>query len=209
MNIGISITGISHLVDVYRPYPRSYKTCYENFYTEVYDVLKWKNNITTYITTYYSSEIDNILKTYNPKKFQIFNFNNSHQIVTIIKSLEQLRGEELDLIVCTRFDISFKESILKTLTFDLAKFNFLFREEGYWESNKFVNDCFYIFPYNMLEDVIQACYNLLKTPPRPGLMDMHGLYTYLEQIVSVDRINIVNDTFMLSHENEIYKLHRL
>ena len=209
MNIGISITGISHLVDVYRPYPRSYKTCYENFFTEVYDVLKKNNNINTYITTYYSTEIDNILKIYKPKKFQIFNFNNSHQIVTVIKSLEQLRNEDLDLVVCTRFDLSFNNNILNTLKFDLTKFNFLFKEEGYWDSNKFVNDCFYIFPYSMLETVINACYSLLREPPRPGLMDMHGLYNCLVKLCSAEQLNIVSEECMLSHENKLYKLHRL
>lgn len=209
MNIGISITGISHLTDSYRPYSRSYKTCYENFFSEVYNPLKRKNTITTYITTYYSSEISNILNIYNPKKFQIFNFNNSHQVQTIIKSLEQLRNENLDLVVCTRFDLAFNEGIINKLNFDLSKFNFLFKEQDYWESNKFVNDCFYVFPYTMLEDVIAACYDLLSNPPRPGLMDMHGLYVCLEKLITSANINIVSSDFMLSHENRLYTLKRL
>ena len=80
MNIGISLTGISHLINSYRPYPRSYKICYENFFTVIYNPLNINNNVTTYITTYNSTELDNIIKIYNPRKHQTFDFISSHQI---------------------------------------------------------------------------------------------------------------------------------
>ena len=209
MKIGISLCGISHLVDSHRPYSRTYKDSYENFYTELHKPIAKNNSVQTYVTTYYSTEIDNILRIYNPIKFQIYNFNKSHQILTFIKSLEQLRGEELDVIVCTRFDVQINEGALKKLDFNYSKFNFLFRELGYWDSNMFVSDCMYIFPYSMLENVIRACLNLYNNPPRPGLTDMHGLYKCLCEILSPQSLNIACDEHMLSHENNIYKLIRL
>lgn len=209
MNIGISLNGISHLTDSYRPFPRTYKNCYENFYKELYNPLSSKYNVSTYITTYDSAEIKNIINIYKPKKYQIFDYNNSHQIVTFIKSLEFILNEALDLVICTRFDLSFRENVFPKLNLDINKFNFLFKEKGHWENDRFVSDCVYIFPFNMIKTVIEACKDLLNNPPRPGLTDMHGLYTCLENRITANFINIAWENHMLSNENEIYKLHRL
>ena len=77
---------------------------------------------------------------------------------------------------------------------------------GYWESHEFVNDCFYFLPASMLPILRDGCIKLFNNPPRPGLMDMHGLYSKLKNTVD---INFLTEDHHLSSDNDIYQLKRL
>ena len=205
--LGICLVGISHLVHNNRwPVNRSYLDCFDNYCKEIITPLSKKFQTGVYLTTYKSSHSINIIEKYNPVAFQFFNLKNSHQILTFIKSIDLVEKEDLDYILFTRFDIWFNPDQVKRLKIDLNKFNFLCREKDYWESNHFVNDCFYVLPFSMLRTLKQACIDLYNNPPRPGLMDMHGLYDKLKDKVN---INFMVDEHHLSSGNDIYTLKRL
>lgn len=209
MKLGISLVGISHLIGNQRwPISRSYLDCKEN-YTNVFKQSMSKvMEVTAYTTTYSSSESQNILEFYKPKKHLFLDFVSSHQILTFIKSLELLEDEQLDYLLITRFDIHFDLLSLKSLKFDLTKFNFLCKEKDHWDNYKFVNDCFYFLPFNLLKELKNASIDLYNNPPRPGLMDMHGLYTPLAKIIGEGKIHFMTDEHHLSSGNSIYTLKR-
>ena len=58
----------------------------------------------------------------------------------------------------------------------------------------------------MLPDLKLASVSLLLNPPRPGLMDMHGLYDIISQRV---KTNFMIDEHYLSSGNDIYSLKRI
>lgn len=211
---GISLAGISHSVDwigTKHGAPRSYLTCKNNFLQNLLHPLQPTNTVHTYLTTYLSSQLTNIVNFYQPKKFQFINFNDSHQSLTFLESLELLRGEDLDFVICTRFDIFFRPGILKNLNFDLNKFNFLFREKDHWDGPRyygFACDCFFMFPYKFLYQVIAAATSNYLKPTREWCQDIHQLYVYLKPLIGVDNINFASDKLMYSHENDIYELKR-
>ena len=72
----------------------------------------------------------------------------------------------------------------------------------------FVNDCVYFLPFKHLLKFKKACIALLNNPPRPGLMDMHGLYKTLTYYISTDDISFMTEEHHLSSRNFIYELKR-
>lgn len=211
---GISLTGISHSADwIGKAHgaPRSYLLCKENFLQNLLLPLRPTNTVHTYLTTYLSSELTNIINFYQPKKFQFLSFQNSHQALTFVESLEMLRGEDLDYVICTRFDIFFQPGVLKNLNFDLSKFNFLFREADHWEGphhTGFACDCFYMFPYKFLYHVIAAATHIYLKPSRVWCHDIHQLYVPLKKFIGERNINFASNKLMKSHKNDIYELKR-
>jgi len=205
--LSISLVGISHLIHTERwPISRSYEHCYDNFVTELLEPLSKKFDIVTNLTTYHSDKFCDIVEKYKPTSFQFLPLKGSHQVKTFIKSIDQLDNLNIDYVLYTRFDIIFQPGELKKLNINLNSFNFLCKEKGYWDSHHFVNDCLYFMPYKMLPDFKQACLSLICNPPRPGLMDMHGLYNTISHRV---KINFMVDEHHLSSGNNIYSLKRI
>ena len=208
MKLGICLVGISHLIHDQRwPISRSYLDCKDNYTEELLKPLA-KFDIKVYLTSYLSSETGNIIDFYKPEACQFLNLKNSHQIKTFIKSIELIEDEKLDYVMFTRFDIFFNKGKLKELNFDLNKFNFLCREKDHWDDMNFVNDCVYFLPFAYLLKLKKACITLLSNPPRPGLMDMHGLYKSLINFIPKEGINFLTDEHFLSSKNSIYDLKR-
>lgn len=208
MKLGICLVGISHLVHNQRwPISRSYIDCKDNYTEELLNPLA-KFDTKVYLTSYLSSETHNIIDFYKPESCQFFNIKNSHQIKTFIKSIEQIEEENLDYVLFTRFDIFFNKGKLKELTFNLNKFNFLCREKDHWDNMRFVNDCIYFLPFKYILKLKKACISLLSNPPRPGLMDMHGLYKALNLYIGKEDVCFMTEEHHLSSGNSIYELKR-
>ena len=68
---------------------------------------------------------------------------------TTVKSLEELKNQDLDLIISTRFDINFKQNPFEVYDYDFTKCSFLWREPEFIDL-PIVNDTFIVFPYHML-----------------------------------------------------------
>jgi len=217
--MGISIAGISCLEKVIpsddlrkKTVPRSYDRfleCFENCIQELVDPLKKEFLTKVYLTTYKSKYVSNVISSYKPDDHQILDIDNSHQILTFIKSLELLQDKDLDYIFCTRFDLKFSKGGLQELDMDWKKFNFFCREARKKSStwSDFVNDCIYLFPVKFLSPLIEACWELYRDPPRKGLTDLHSLYNVLSPKIN-NNINFMYDGEHFSSNNKVYKLVR-
>jgi len=164
-------------------------------------------DISVYITTYPHSELKELINFYSPKKHQILDYETSDQRITYAKSLEMLIGEDIDLIVSTRFDIDFVYP-LSEYPINFNKFNFLFKEGGgWWESHQFTSDNLFIFPKKYLLSLIQSVYSLHSNPVRPQT-DLHPTYSRLIPLIGKENTNFLSKKMELSNNNTQYTLLR-
>ena len=201
MKIGLNIVGISYNKETKKDWKDS------NIKQTLIECLNQKYEVETYITTYMHNELLELIKHYDSKITTIIKSDKSEQILTYIKSLKQLVNEDLDVIISTRFDIFFNQNF-DELNFDFSKFNFLFKETGWWDNYKFTTDNFYIFPKEYLQNFIECIEELYKTPPRNNCTDMHGMYNFISKKISENNIHFISDNHMISNVNEFYKLTR-
>jgi hypothetical protein len=126
---------------------------------------------------------------------------------TYIGSLEQLKNEDLDLIISTRFDINFLKNPFKEYPFDFTKFNFLWREPELVDL-PIVNDTFIVFPYSMLNNVIESINEMETNPPHGVNIAMHNWYLPMVNQVGEGNVKWVCDKFVNAIDNDLYKLMR-
>jgi len=220
MKIGINLVGVSYNDGTIGRY-RNYEDAIDGFITNVVNPLKEEgHDIFFYLFTYDSVKREDILKIYNPVK-SIFLDPNYNKMgggdvleqtmkiisVTYINSLNELIGEDLDLVISTRFDISFNLNPFKEFNFEFDKFNFLFREPEYMEL-PIVSDTFYVFPHSMTENFIEAIINMETNPPHGVNVAMHNMYLPMCELVGKENVKWVCDEFYSSLINPLYKLTR-
>lgn len=222
MKIGINLVGISYNDGVNGGRYRNYKDAIDNFHKFIINpLINEKHEISTYIFSYDNPEKDNILKSYpNIKKFHFINENynligggdlidKGIKIMSIsyIKSLEQLLNEDLDLIISTRFDINFLKNPFKEYQYDFSKLNFLWREPEFTHL-PLINDTFIVFPYFMIEKVIDSIIEMELHPPQGVNIAMHNWYIPAVNKIGIDKVQWVSDKFKTSIDNKLYKLTR-
>jgi hypothetical protein len=182
MKIGINIAGLSH--NDLGNGMHTYKDGYENLFKNVINPLKENNDIKIYVHTYDTTETDNILEIYKPIKYKILDPTNSNSAElganTYIDSLENLKDEDIDFIITTRFDLDIRCNI----GIDFKKFNFLFKELNHWNA----------FPKDMLDDVIISLKETWlgkNTHFCPGLF--HCLYKFLVKRIGESNIKFIDN----------------
>lgn len=203
MKIGINLVGI-------------YKGGNKNFNNATESILKniincWDEKPKIYITTYHSDEDDELIQFYKPEKYQFLNFENSNQRGTYIKSLEQLKNEDLDFIISTRFDINFFKK-LSNFNIDFNKSNFLFKEgdQGY----EFTSDVLFCFPMKHLIPFIKNLDLIFKTHSskrrrNPSFnQHMHNMYSFLYKDIGKENINFMIDGEYHTQSNGFFELKR-
>lgn len=198
MRLGLVFTGISHGLG------RNYNHCFPNINSHLIECYKKDHDVKVYVASYAGAGED-IKNLYKPTLFFFEEYANSHQVLTYIKSMEQLRNQELDFIICTRFDIHFNKNI-NEIGLDYSKFNALFKERGWWDSMKFTTDNFFAFPYYMLEKFIMVLWGLYNNPSRPGQTDLHQAFYRMQNEVGIENTNIVSNIDELSNYNIFYSL---
>jgi hypothetical protein len=138
-----------------------------------------------------------------PKAIQLLSKENSNPFTTKGKCLTPLIDEDLDFVIICRIDMHFSK-VIATDNIRFDKFNFLFKEKGWWESHRFTCDNFYMFPYAMLNSVDKAISETFCYPRGWPLVDTHGLYDKLTQYVSPNDIHFISETHELSDINSYY-----
>lgn len=220
MKIGINLVGVSYNDGSIGRY-RNYEDALEGFMNNVVNPLKEDgHDIFFYLFTYDSPKKEDIIKTYNPKKYTFLdpNYNkfgggdvleNTMKIISItyINSLNELINEDLDLVISTRFDISFNINPLKELNYELDKFNFLFREPIF-KTIPLVSDTFYVFPHSMTEKFIEAIIEMETNPEQGVNIAMHNMLRPVQNKVGEENVKYVCDEYYSSLENPFYKLTR-
>ncbi len=199
MKVGIVFTGIHY------EHGRDVRHCIPNLSKYLIDPFKQNNDVSIYLQTYNSSIESELQTLFNPKLIGLEPYPNSHQVLTYIKSLEQIRNQDLEFVVATRFDIHFNKD-MSQIGLQTDKFNALFKERGWWDSSRFTTDNFFAFPYSMLETFIDVLHGLYKNPSRAGQMDLHQAFARVQDIVGVNRTNIVSNIDELSNYNLFYSL---
>jgi hypothetical protein len=220
MKIGINLVGVSYNDGKMGRY-RNYKDALEGFMTNIVNpLIKEGHEVFCYLFTYDSPKREDILKTYTPVKSTFLdpNYNkfgggdkleNGMKTIsaTYINSLYELENESLDLVISTRFDISFNINPFEKYNFELNKFNFLFREPEYMEL-PIVSDTFYVFPHSMTSNLINAIIEMESNPPYGVNVAMHNMYLPMCNEVGKENVKWVCDEFYSSLVNPLYKLTR-
>jgi hypothetical protein len=220
MKIGINLVGVSYNDGTIGRY-RNYEDALEGFTNNIVNPLKEEGHeIHFYLFTYDSTKKEDIIKTYNSTKSTFLdpNYNklgggdkleNGMKTIsaTYINSLYELENEELDLIISTRFDISFNFNPFEKYNFEFDKFNFLFREPEFTHL-PIVSDTFYVFPHSMISNLIDAIIRMESNPHDGVGIAMHNMYLPMCDEVGKDGVKWVCDEFYRSDINPIYKLTR-
>lgn len=196
MKIGLSFVGISHGTG------RDYNHCFSNINEFLIAPFKKDHDVKIYLTTY-NTNSDNLIKLYDPVAYQFS--DKSHQMLTYIKSLEQLRNQDLDFIISTRFDIHFHKKI-NEINIDYTKFNALFKEKGWWDSMKFTTDNLFAFPSNMIDDFLFVLNSLYQNPSRHLQTDLHQAFSRMQNKIGTDKTHIISNVDELSNTNLFYSL---
>ncbi len=220
MKIGINLVGVSYNDGIIGRY-RNYEDAMDGFMTNVVNPLKEQGHeISFYLFTYESPKREDIIKAYNPKKYTFLdpNYNkmgggdvleNTMKIIslTYINSLNELVDEDLDLVISTRFDISFLKNPFTEYSYDFSKCNFLWREPEH-TNLPIVSDTFIVFPHSMTENLIDAIIEMETNPPFGVGVAMHNIYLPMVNQVGEDKVQWVCDEFTRSDINNLYKLTR-
>jgi hypothetical protein len=220
MKIGINLVGVSYNDGVIGRY-RNYEDAFDGFMNNVIMPLKEDgHDVSFYLFTYDSSKKEEIISNYNPKKYTFLDpsynklnggdlIENKMKILSVayLNSLNQLIGEDLDLIISTRFDMNFFKNPFKEYDYDFNKCNFLWREPEYIEL-PIVNDTFIVFPHNMTENLINAIIDMETNPPFGVNVGLHNLYLPMLKQVGENKIQWVCDEFITKKTNNLYKVTR-
>jgi len=220
MKIGINLVGVSFNDGIIGRY-RNYEDALDGFMNNIVNPLKEKGHeVFFYLFTYSNPKKDDILKTYQPKKYTFLdpNYNkmgggdileNTMKIIslTYINSLNELIDEDLDLVISTRFYISFNLNPFDVFNFEFDKFNFLFREPEFTHL-PIVSDTFYVFPHSMTEHLINGIIKMENNPPMGVNIAMHNMYLPMCEEVGKDNVKWVCDEIYSSLINPLYKLTR-
>jgi len=222
MKIGINLVGVSYNDGLNGGRYRNYEDAVGGFMTNVINPLKEEGHeISFYIYSYDNIKKNDILEAYQPiKKYHFSDLINltlngttklpsGFQIISekIINSLDELKNENLDLVISTRFDINFFKNPFKEYQYDFTKFNFLWREPLHTHI-PVINDVFVVFPHSMLNNVIESIKELEFNPPFDIKTAMHNWYLPMVNQVGKNKVQWVCNDFPNSISNDVYKLMR-
>lgn len=199
MKIGLAFIGISHGLG------RDCRHCFANQLINLIDPIREENNLKVYLTSYSSECQEEIIRLYRPTICDFYDYTGSHQVLNYIKGLKLMQDQDLDFIICTRFDIHFKKNI-NNFNFDFNKFNALFKERGWWDNMKFTTDNMFAFPKHMLNDFILVLEELYTNPSRHGQTDLHQAFSRMQNKIGEERTHIISPVDELSNDNLFYSL---
>ena len=223
MKIGINLNGVSyHDGSSYRK--RIYTDSIDNLMKNVVNPLKEKGHeVSFYVFTYDTEKSEDVERDYNPVKStyvsESYKFNeatsgdrlsNGWRMMTIttVNSLHQLKEEDLDLVISTRFDINFKQNPFEVYDYDFTKCSFLWREPEFMDL-PIVNDTFIVFPYHMLDNMIESFVEQEVNPPGGVNPGNHNLYVPMVKRVGENNVVWVQESFgEKTVDNDLYKLER-
>jgi hypothetical protein len=159
--LAIVLRGISYLenaASVSRSASVDYKLCLENFKNNLIEPLKTKfEKIDIFLNTYYSKELVNIIKAYNPldmlikPESSIKPIDQNFVAKNIAESLDLCLKYNHDYILQTRFDLYYYRK-LDMEKVDLNKINF-----GWVGENGQCDDSWVLFPRKQAEIAAAVC----------------------------------------------------
>jgi hypothetical protein len=213
MKIGINICGVA------KDNPSANRRidwiyCFYRIKQRIIDC--WKvdgHEVKVYITTYdFGGEVALLLKEYAPFKYQILNpdeindkYKDGSRLYIQKLSHEFLRDEDLDIIIDTRFEVLFNKNISE-YDIDFNKINFLFKELN---TKDLVSDIIFIYPKNMLEDLIEFFEDKIKIYKHGGDRSMHDFHKRMVAKRGEDSVHLMTDDVCLSFNDKTNKHYSL
>ena len=222
MKIGINLVGVSYNNAIEGGRLRDYENSIQNFYKNVVNPLKENgHDIKFYLFSYSNEKQDKIIEDYSPAIKHTFvepgynklgggdKVSNGMKIMTVsyLNSLQQLKDEDLDLVISTRYDINFFKNPFEEYNYDFTKCSFLWREPEFMDL-PIVNDTFIVFPHSMLESFYNAVIEMETNPPHGVNSGMHNLYLPMVNQVGEDNVVWMDEEFKSAVNNNLYKLER-
>lgn len=223
MKAAMNLVGVSYSTSGrIRNFSDSYQSLKKNIENPIREM---GYDIDYFLTTYNSDKKEDIIKLYNPVKStfldssfnklgggDVINSNGKRMLImvhTYLESLKQLKQQtDIDLVVSTRFDILFNLNPFNDFNYDLSKFNFLFRDYIYLD-HPFVIDTLYVFPFKMIDNLIEAIHEMIDNPYKGVTIAMLNLHNPLSNIIGLENINIAcGDEIHRGDVNHIYDLKR-
>jgi len=167
------------------------------------------------VNLYLSTEdiTQELLDFYNPKKyvdtklvpFIHTEFRILNKLIYLVNVME---NEDLDLVIITRFDIIFFNS-LSSLNIDYNKFNFLFREKNhFYDGRGFTCDNLYVFPKHMLSTFKESFLDPTNPTNKGHFHDQ--VYLPLKKRIGEENIHFIdeNECYSGCGMNDYYLLDR-
>jgi hypothetical protein len=225
MKIGINLVGVSYNDGKDGGRYRNYKDSIDSFFNYVVDPLEIQGHeVQFFIYTYDSIKKNHILHDYQPVTSSFIEpiLNSAGggdrlttgmklMSATYMNSLDQLvnydRYHDLDVIISTRFDISFNVNPFEEFDYDFDKCNFLWREPEQTHI-PIVSDTFIVLPRKMAHDLSMAILEMETNPPHNFKAGMHNIYLPMVNMVGEKNVQWVCDEFHRSDRNPYYKLTR-
>lgn len=190
--------------DVNRFRDKDFRHCWPNIKnTLIQPFIDRGHQVKIFISSYKpDEEIENdLFDLINPDGVYYSDLENSTPFTSKIGIFEN-NLDGLDFIIATRLDLHWNKPIIEgNIIFD--KFNFLFREKGWWHKN-FTCDNFYAWPHRMTPYVKKSLIETLGYP-RNG-WDTHALSHKLSKYISYNEMNIISDIHQLSDVNEYFTI---
>jgi hypothetical protein len=212
MKIGFGFYGITHGIDAKTGYQRDFRDCWFNIQENlIQPFVERGHEAVTYASTYRfdNAEIEKDFWTLlNPKKVVYNKFEGSDAFTAKSGLHNAFDGEDLDLVVFTRFDILFHQK-MTDFHIDFNKVNILFPEDPqWWASHRFVCDCFYIWNHRFSDQIKWAMRETYGWPRGTRYPDTHGILNFLEPRIGADNVHFLCKDNHISNVNDFYTLCR-
>lgn len=185
---------------------RDFRHCWPNIEKNLVNPYREKGYETQiHFSSYFFSEkeIENqFYELIKPNKVLFNTIENSDPFTSKFASFENFENEDADIIIFSRCDVHYNK-ILFNENIDYSKFNFLFREKEWWDTNRFSCDNFYIWPQKFTSSIKKAFRETYRYP-RPGYVDTHGLYNKLIPYIGEEQTHFISEVQEISDVNSYY-----
>lgn len=212
MIIGLALYGIFHGYHTNAGSAADFRHCFPNTRRMIIDPLREQGHVVkTFVCTYPILDPEALRDFHamvDPVKVEWCDFTGSSQYTTKTGLFKTFAEEkDLDVVIFARCDIHYANPINR-LSFDMEKFNFLFREKNHWHNLKYATDNIYMWPHRTTPVIRKAMIETISTARSQGRRDTHNLYNVLSHHLSGDDIHFVSEVHALSDVNIFYSLCR-
>jgi hypothetical protein len=205
MHIAFGFYGIIHGAGGRTGSDRDFRHCWPNINEMVINPFRRAGHTADiYFAGYPVSNkevMDDMERMVKPKHIFYSQFEGSDPFTAKGNLVNNLIDVKADVIVFTRSDVHWSRRP-SSGKIDWKKFNFLFKEQGWWEEWGFACDNFYIYPKHMAANVAQAMHECYAWPRGKPLVDTHGLIHKLTPHHL--EMNFMSDVHEISDVNSWY-----
>lgn len=210
MRIAIAFFGILHGKGGKTGCERDFRHCWPNIEEMV---VKPYRDLGHDVKLYFSSypfENEQIEKEFRdmvkPDKIVYSKLEGSNAFTSKVALFQTFMDDiSVDYIIYTRVDMHWMKPFIHT-KIDYDRFNFLFKEKGWWESHMYACDNLYVFPRYMSRIVLQSMLEDHASPAQS--IHKHELPRFLMRHINPDQINFMTEEHQLSDMNNFYTLCR-